>query len=247
MTLVFRLRCGLLTHCANPVGRVIGIVAVTCIIVGSTCAQDRPQFCHDSPGDPFILGSWMQLKAYSKNEAIDWGLDFLIAPSRAKDRVVLYTYDPSAVDHRFFGKLEDQINNSQPKIAVVSDLSEQKLVFRGIQDGHFGVPVILNISNKSIVRDFVAGVADADKASRFLSAAIAISARKTRGLDFGPRPPPTEIERPWSAAIASSIPVEGPYRATRYVALGEGWDSCKNPPGTFATVSELESKLGTYR
>ena len=218
---------------------------------GLTNAQNKPDpsvgnLTNGQPNskDPFILGPWLPLRAYNSSERLQWAADFVLSPSSAKDRIILYSYDLSELDVNFFVKLEDQIHKSDPKIAVVSSVLSRKLTFFGNDVGYFCVPIILDGQNKEIVGDFIKEV-EQKRQNRFLPSVIAVSALKTTGLDLDTMREWNRLafERPWSGVLATSIPISGPYKPSMYVASRAWWDVSKNPPETFATLSELENRM----
>ncbi len=194
--------------------------------------------------DPFILGPLTPLRQYNSSEAVQWGVDFIISPSGAKDRVVLYAYDLGNVDSEFFRKFETLMIERKAKIAVVSNSFSQKFVFLANEGGFFGVPIIADGRNKSIVRDFVAAIAQPKTASRFLAAVVAVALLKSGGLGVEAIRQGNQIafERPWQGVIASSLPI-APYKATKYIASSAAWDLTRSPPEAIATLSELQSRL----
>ena len=231
------------------------VALAVCFLVEPINAQDAAYSSNSSatkgepnPKDPFILGPWLPLRAYSKGEVIRWGADFIFAPSAAKDRVVLYAYDLAVVGSDFFEALQKQITLSDPDIAVVSNILSRKLTFLGNDVGYFCVPIILDGQNKIIVGDFIREV-EYKRENRFLPAVIAVSALKTTGLDLDTMKEWSHLafERPWAGVLGTSIPIPGPYKPTMYIASRAGWDTTKNPPETFATVSELENRISQYK
>jgi hypothetical protein len=230
-----------------------GVVFTFFIFWSGTIAQERSaKELSPPPGekqviaDPFVLGPWLPVKAYDGNEAVKWGVDFMLSPSGAKDRIILYAYDLSEVDAEFFRKLKEQLINKQPKIAIIASLPSRKIVFLGRENGYFGVPIILDGSNKPILKSFISTIAETEKARQFVPAIIAVSALKTSGLDVDKINTWKQLtfEQPWSGLVATSIKIAGSYKPTPYIASLTGWDISKNPPETMATLSELEQLLG---
>lgn len=195
--------------------------------------------------DPFILGPSMAVKSYTSREALQWGADFLLAPTAAKDRVVLYAYEIPSDDDAFFKKLKNQLTEQKPKIAVISTLPTKKLRFLGNESGYFGVPIILDTSNNAIVGNFVSIISSAKGYQRLLPAIMTVSALKANGIDLsaGLDWKNVQYEKPWSGKLATTIRIPGTYHYTTYVASASGWDVSQNPPETIATLSELEKRI----
>lgn len=192
--------------------------------------------------DPFILGPSTPIRTYTSAEAVNWTRDFILSPTEARDRVVLYAYDVGDVDQAFFKKIQKQILEQNPKIAVVSSLSDGKIRFSGKEVGFIGVPIILDVHNEPVVRTFIDTLDSLESYKRVVPAIMALSALKTSGID------PEHFKRDWkdltqgtqwSGKIATSIKVEGNDKFGVYVASATAWDSKQNPPQTMAKLSEV--------
>jgi hypothetical protein len=224
-----------------------GLVA-SLLLTQTIFAQDHPVGGNKAESDPFILGPSTPIKIYTSREALNWGRDFLFSPAEARDRVVLYAYDFSEVDQGFFQKIQMQLLEKNPKIAVISSLPKQKLRFSGKESGFFGVPIILDVRNEPVVQKFVKALDSFESYERVVPAIMALSALKTNGIDldyFSPDWNGLTYDHPWSGKIATSLPVEGNYKFTIYIASATGWDITQNPPEAMTTLSEVASKISS--
>jgi hypothetical protein len=202
-------------------------------------AQQQQGSVSKQSSDPFILGPWVPVRVFNSNEALQWGIDFVVSPVSAKDRVVLYAYDVSKVDLEFFRKLNDAIVNARPDLAVISSLPGSGSPLLGTDIGSFCVPVILDPRNEPVVRDFISALGDTQKSVAFLHAVVAVAAMKRGG--FEANIVKLSDDSPWSPMIASSIPILGDYKPIKFVAASHsGWDVTKTPGQLMVTLSELE-------
>jgi hypothetical protein len=224
------------------------VILIATVFAQPTFGQAQQAENNQSPSDPFILGPSSPIREYTSREAINWGRDFVFSPTEARNRVVLFAYDFRDVDEAFFQKMQTQILEKSPKIAVISSLPKKKLRFTGNESGFFGVPIILDGRNEPIVRNFVKALDNLESYERIVPAIMALSALKTNGIDpdyFAPNWTNLTYDRPWSGKIATSIQVDGKYKFTIYIASATGWDITQNPPEAMATLSEVSSKISS--
>jgi hypothetical protein len=185
--------------------------------------------------DAFALGPSLPVKPLDSNETIRWGVDFVLSPGTARDRLVLYAYDLAHVDAGFFESFEEQIVREKPKIAIVSGLSSRK----NDPFANKAVPIFLDAKSLPTIENFISTISTPEMAQRFLPAALAVSGLKTNGvkLDAIPDFSKLSIDSTRSALIASSIPIPGPYQPLTYVASTAGW--VEDPSGPAVTLPEL--------
>jgi hypothetical protein len=205
----------------------------------------QPQSSKTAESDPFILGPLTSVKAYTSTEVLSWGKDFIFSPTEARDRVVLYAYDFSAVDEAFFHQIQSQLLEEHPKLAVVSRLPKKMLRFSGKETGFRGVPIIVDGRNEAIVRNFVQSLDNLESYERVVPAIMTLAALKTIGIDpdyFSPDWKAITYDHRWSGQIATSIPVKG-YKHVIYLASSTGWDASQNPAEAMARLSEITDKI----
>jgi hypothetical protein len=219
-------------------------------LLGTTQAQEANSLPSGVPQaqvgtDPFILGRQFPVNLYNPSEAVQWGFDFVISPSSAKDRVVLYAYDIQKTDAEFLRNLENLVFEKRPLIAIISSsVSTSSEAAKKGKD--FAIPIVLDAQNKSFVSNFISILSDPSKSRRIVPAVIVVSALKSQGVDVDWERATSRrasLDQRWSGLIASSIPISGHSKPLVYIGLKSDWDVSKNPPYTAATQSELQQVI----
>lgn len=192
--------------------------------------------------DPLVLGPSLPVKNYGSREAWRWGLDFIFAPTNAKDRVILYAYGLNNTDDEFFAKFEELILTQRPRLALISIPQKRNFVFLGNEQGTYGVPVLLDPTDAALVRSFVSTLRLSKEGDHFIPAVVAAAALKTLGVDLDSIDDASKITflRAWKGKIATSVPVAGTYKSTAFVASVAGWDATKNPFEAYSRLSDLK-------
>lgn len=175
------------------------------------------------------FGPAVPVRVYSTREAAKWAFDFIASPSRARDRVLIYSYKLDADSTDLIKKiLDDDANPSNDvQIAIVSKLNYGPLPMLGGDKGYYAVP-ILSIS--STLMDNPVFDRYSALSPELASKVVGIAALKSVGIELPSINDTTWIQSDVSAYLAVNKPVAG-RTPDQYFIIGQSaWEVPENEP-----------------
>jgi hypothetical protein len=195
-------------------------------------SDELPRLVDTNAEADIVFGPAAPARIYSSWQAAKWGLDFLVAWSRAADRDVLFGYKISKLSDVQLANLFKHERRAQGRLAVVNVLTSGPLAVLGPDRAYSAAPVVY-------VDDDAGSPAEMSNAfspeflENVVSGAVAIAALKGSGVQVSKLKGLQEIFNAKGAEvtyIASTIPLKGVTIDQYFMVPKSAWTVPENNP-----------------